>query len=360
MKTSWAFYYHILKLCIPVFCFQTQDSTLAEWMEDGMKIATPVMTYVYQEDEGVDEMTVLAAWENAKQQEKRSKQVEKNNEKNTEVTPEKEENLENKVNIENNPWQKQTEVNRDKLLDFDYLMKNFYRVDRTTTISASEFNPQELLAKDLRVNMEQPGPVVLIYHTHSQEGFADSDGTDAMSVMGLGDRLASLLQNVYGIPVLHHIGKYDVDGRDYAYANAQPHIQQVLNENPTIQVVIDLHRDGVGDDVHLVTEVDGRPTAKVMFFNGLSRTTSTGPIDYLQNPNLNDNLATSLQMQIAAAELYPGFTRPVFLKGYRYNMHMCPKSMLIEVGAQTNTFGEAYNAMEPLANIISYVLLNKP
>ena len=100
MKTSWAFYYHILKLCIPVFCFQTQDSTLAEWMEDGMKIATPVMTYVYQEDEGVDDMTVLAAWENAKQQEKRSKQVEKNNEKNTEVTPEKEENLENKVNIE--------------------------------------------------------------------------------------------------------------------------------------------------------------------------------------------------------------------------------------------------------------------
>ena len=64
-------------------------------------------------------------------------------------------------------------------------------------------------------------------------------------------------------------------------------------------------------------------------------------------------------MQIAAAELYPGFTRPVFLKGYRYNMHMCPKSMLIEVGAQTNTFEEVYNAMDPLANILAYVLLGQ-
>ncbi len=115
----------------------------------------------------------------------------------------------------------------------------------------------------------------------------------------------------------------------------------------------------MGDDVHLVTDIGGKQTAKIMFFNGLSRTTSTGPIDYLQNPNLQDNLATSLQMQIAAAELYPGFTRPVFLKGYRYNMHMCPKSMLIEVGAQTNTFEEVYNAMDPLANILAYVLLGQ-
>ena len=249
------------------------------------------------------------------------------------------------------------QMTRQDYLDYDYLIKNFYRIDRTTTINSSELNPSELLAKDLTINRNVDGPVVLIYHTHSQESFVDSDGSDAMSVMGLGDRLGSLLQNVYGIPVLHHLGKYDVDGRDYAYANAEPQITQLLADNPSIQVVIDLHRDGVGEDVRLVTDIDGKPTAKVMFFNGLSRTTATGPIDYLQNPNLQDNLATSLQMQIAAAELYPGFTRPVFLKGYRYNMHLCPRAMLIEVGAQTNTFEEVYNAMDPLANIIAYVLL---
>ena len=79
---------------------------------------------------------------------------------------------------------------------------------------------------------------------------------------------------------------------------------------------------------------------QVMFFNGLSKTTATGDIDYLRNPYIEDNLAMSLKMQLAATELYPGFTRKIYLKSYRYNMHLCPKSLLIEVGAQTNTLQE--------------------
>ena len=93
-----------------------------------------------------------------------------------------------------------------------------------------------------------------------------------------------------------------------------------------------------------------------MFFNGLSRTTSQGNLSYLPNPYIEDNLAFSFQMQLAAAEYYPGFTRRIYLKGYRYNMHLCPKSMLIEVGAQTNSFEEAKNAMEPLAILLAKVL----
>ena len=93
-----------------------------------------------------------------------------------------------------------------------------------------------------------------------------------------------------------------------------------------------------------------------MFFNGLSRTTSTGDIAYLKNPYIEDNLAFSFQMQLAAAEYYPGLTRRIYLKGYRYNMHFCPKSLLVEVGAQTNTLKEAKNSMEPLADLLSKVL----
>ena len=84
-----------------------------------------------------------------------------------------------------------------------------------------------------------------------------------------------------------------------------------------------------------------------------------GDIDYLYNPYIADNLAISFQMQLKAAEYYPGFTRRIYLKGYRYNMHYCPKTLLIEVGAQTNTFEEVYNAMDPLANILAYVLLGQ-
>ena len=61
-------------------------------------------------------------------------------------------------------------------------------------------------------------------------------------------------------------------------------------------------------------------------------------------------------MQLAAEEYYPGLTRRIYLKGYRYNLHYRPKSLLIELGSQTNTVDEALNACQPLAHIISMVL----
>jgi stage II sporulation protein P len=115
----------------------------------------------------------------------------------------------------------------------------------------------------------------------------------------------------------------------------------------------------VEEDTHLVTTVNGKPTAKIMFFNGLCRTTASGDLTSLTNPYLQDNLAFSLQMQLAAAEKYPGLTRKIYLKGYRYNMHYCPKSLLVEVGAQNNTFEEGMNAMEPLAELLAEVLESK-
>jgi stage II sporulation protein P len=174
-------------------------------------------------------------------------------------------------------------------------------------------------------------------------------------VVGVGDYLTSLLTEK-GFTVLHHKGQYDVGDRDHAYSNAAPAIQQLLNDNPSIQVVIDLHRDGVNENTRLVTEQNGKKMAKIMFFNGLSRTTAAGDIPYLKNPYIADNLAFSFQMQLAAAEYYPDLTRRIYLKGYRFNMHFCPKSMLVEVGAQTNTFEEAKNAMEPLSDLLAKVL----
>ncbi len=134
-------------------------------------------------------------------------------------------------------------------------------------------------------------------------------------------------------------------------------MEQILADNPSIEVVIDLHRDGIKEGVQLVTEVNGKQTAQIMFFNGLSKTTANGNLDELPNPYLSDNLAFSLQMKIMAEEYYPGFARSNYLKGYRYNLHYRPKSILVEVGAQTNTVQEAMNAMEPLADLLHKVLM---
>lgn len=252
---------------------------------------------------------------------------------------------------------KAIEISREKLNDFDYLVQNFYQIDRTTTIDGSELNAQEMLAKDMRLKGGAENIQILIYHTHSQEGYADSTpGDPNSSVLALGERLTQLLRDQYGFNVLHHMGEYDVKDRDNAYSYAGPALEQILAENPSIEVVIDLHRDGVPETAHLVSEVNGKQTAQIMFFNGLSRTTANGNIAHLANPNLADNLAFSFQMKLAAEEYYPGFARATYLKGYRYNLHYRPKSLLVEVGAQTNTLEEAMNAMEPLADILHKVL----
>lgn len=253
--------------------------------------------------------------------------------------------------------EKQVTYSREKLNDFDYLIQNFYQVDSTTTIDGSQLNADALFAKDLRLSHDASTPQILIYHTHSQESYKDSvPGDPADTVVGVGDYLAKLLTEQYGMNVIHHKGEYDVGDRDHAYSKAGPALEQILAENPSIEVVIDLHRDGIAESTRLVTNIDGTEMAQIMFFNGLSRTTSTGNIDYLYNPYIADNLAMSFQMQIKAAEYYPGFTRRVYLKSYRYNMHYCPKTLLIEVGAQTNTVQEAMNAMVPLADILHKVL----
>lgn len=255
--------------------------------------------------------------------------------------------------------EKKLDLSLDKLKDFDYLKNHFYVVDSSTTIKSSQLDVEKLLGKDMTIE-ETKGPQILIYHTHSQEAYKDSRaGKESDTVVGVGERLKEILEEEYGFQVIHNKGQYDVaDGkvdRAQAYTRAEGPVKKILKKYPSIQVVIDLHRDGVGGDTHLVTKVNGKDTAQFMFFNGLSYMTGQGSISYLPNPYIEDNLALSLRMKLAAEEYYPGLARKTYLKSYRYNLHLKPKSMLIEVGAQTNTVEEAKNAMEPLADLMDKV-----
>ena len=255
------------------------------------------------------------------------------------------------------------DLSMERLNDFEYLVSNFYTVDSVTYINPSELNASELLGKDLRIDLSTGGSKILIYHTHSQETFADSDNDPSTSIVGIGRYLTEILNNKYKIPTMHHEGVYDlINGkldRSEAYEFAKPEVEQILAENPSIEVVIDLHRDGVADTTHLVTEINGKPTAQIMFFNGLSRTRVNGDLVGMANPYLQDNLAFSLQMKIAAETKYPGFARRNYLRGYKYNMDLMPRMLLIEAGAQTNTGEEMRNAMEVLADLLNSVLTGR-
>lgn len=275
-------------------------------------------------------------------------------------------NPEKAVTVEEPPKMAQVppEMSTEKLRDFDYLLSNFYTVDSATMIGPDQLNADDLLSRSMKIEKQGDAPKILIFHTHSQEAFIDSvEGDTDTTIVGMGKLLAERL-NALGIPTIHHPGVYDlINGqldRSAAYEYAEAGVRPILEEHPSIEVVIDLHRDGVGEDTHLVTEVNGKPTAQIMFFNGLSRTKDNGDIAYLPNPYIQDNLAFSLQMKLAAEQMYPGFTRRIFLRGYRYSLHMRPKSLLIEAGAQTNTVEEMRNAMELLAVTLRKVIVENP
>lgn len=248
----------------------------------------------------------------------------------------------------------------DKLRDFEYLLSNFYTVDSSTMIGAEQLNVDDLLGRNMKISREGNEPKILIFHTHSQETFVDSvPGDISTGIVGIGQYLTELL-NAKGIPTLHDFGVYDIINgkldRSEAYENAEASIRPILEANPSIEVAIDLHRDGVAETTHLVTQINGKPTARIMYFNGLSRSRTNGDITYLYNPYIQYNLAFSLQMQLASERMYPGFVRHIYLKAYRYNLHLLPKSLLIEAGAQTNTVEEMKNAMEVLADTLCEVL----
>lgn len=245
-----------------------------------------------------------------------------------------------------------------KLTDYKFLLDHFYIVDETTTMTKADLNGKKLLETDLSLPVSGDNPMVLIYHTHGSETYKKTKGKTG-SVVDVGKKLANELENKYGISVVHDTSIYDqVNGkldRNAAYNYAGDSVEATLKKYPSIQVVLDLHRDSVEDSIHLVTEIDGKKTAQIMFFNGVSRLKS-GEIDYLFNPNKTENLAFSLQMQLLAAKYYPNYTRKIYIKGYRYNLHLVKRAMLIEVGAQNNTVTEAKNAMVPLAELLYRLL----
>ena len=254
----------------------------------------------------------------------------------------------------------------EKMEDFSYLKSNFYTVDARTALLESDINVDEALKKDFSIKATMKEPKILIFHTHTNEDFADSDMSKGLQegICGIGDELKRLLEEEYGISVLHDTTVYDqVNGvlkREGAYERSGPAVEEILRKNPSIEVVIDLHRDGIREDLRLVTDVNGKTAAQIMFVNGICRLNKDGhtePVSWLENNYIEENLAFSLQMKTLMGQEFPGLARRIYLNPYRFILHNMPRSALVEVGAQTNTKQEAMNAMKPLAKILADVLL---
>lgn len=259
------------------------------------------------------------------------------------------------------------QVNLEKLSDPKYLLNNLYTGDRDIlTIDEElfkEWDFKALAEKEFRLDESIEGPKVLIFHTHAKELFADEKQGDA-GITAVGSALENILEEKYGIETLHVTDHFYINdtstNTDGCYERMEVVIQNILDENPSIQVAIDLHRDGVFGEGKVVGNLNGENAAKIMFVNGMTRQKNQAgeniPMKALVNPYLEDNLAFSLQAQIEGMKYYPELMRKIYLKGYRYSLNMKPMSLLVEIGAQNETSEEGIRTAEPIADILAKVL----
>lgn len=173
------------------------------------------------------------------------------------------------------------DLSPEALANPDYFKGEFFIEDKNVSIKEGLLNAAKFLEKDMTLKQDASAPQILIYHSHSQEAFIDSrEGKVEDTIVGVGDYLKSILEEKYGYHVMYAKEEFDMAGgvedRSKAYDYARDYLEPFLEENPSIEVIIDLHRDGVAENRHLVTEINGKPTAQIMFFNGVSRTVSQG------------------------------------------------------------------------------------
>ena len=217
---------------------------------------------------------------------------------------------------------------------------------------------ETLLAKPLSWDLSGPEPKVLILHTHATESYTRQGENyeessafrtldEDYNMISVGARVAELLQEA-GIGVIHDRELHDYPSYNGSYSHARKAIQGILEENPTICLVLDLHRDASGDlndQFRPVAEVDGEDTAQIMLVMG---TNASG----LDHPDWEENLSLGLKLQAQLERLSPGITRPMSLRAQRFNQDLTKGSLLIEMGAAGNTHAEALRAAEQLARAI--------
>ncbi len=246
---------------------------------------------------------------------------------------------------------------------YEEIFRSTYVVDNRAGVEQSMFDFEAFEGTDLTLaEPTDTEPKVLIFHTHGSEQYKDSKSIDE-GVYLLGRTLEKELEEKYGINTIHIEKRYDqVDGQTQilgAYERMEPDVLAMLEKYPSIEVCIDIHRDGLPDDMKQTVDINGQNYAPLMFVNGLSSYNDNGtvePLTDLENPNLEDNLAFSYRLKQAVNSKYTGLVKDIYINAYRYSLHMKPKSILLEVGAQNNTVEESVSSTIKFAEVLAGVL----
>lgn len=234
------------------------------------------------------------------------------------------------------------------LIKVNYLCD--YRVDVET-----------MLLSELIWDLKAEGPKVLIVHSHATESYTQTAQfsyevsgdyrtlDDQRNMLRVGQALKEALEKE-GIGVIHDTAMHDHPSYNDAYVNSRESISAYLRKYPTLSLVIDLHRDAIGQtnkgqlDTHAL--VNGQESAQIMLVVGSDANGRT-------HPNWEKNMALATKLHARLEKSFPGLCRPISFRGERFNQDLSEGALLIEVGAAGNTLEEALVAVEALAKGIA-------
>lgn len=242
------------------------------------------------------------------------------------------------------------------IFDDSNLKSKYEDINKEFNIN-KQINIDSLLAEDLSIKKDNAK--VLIIHSHPYEKYAvDSEGNQG-SVIDVGDKLEEILEGKYDVSVIHLKDDNMMEASNIAeaYKAVEARAQKVLKQNPSIEVIIDIHRDGGAKPT--ATMIKNKSTAKININNGLCIDTEVGTIGSLKeypNPYIYQNLSLSAQIKVRSDEMTPNLIEPITLLSNRYSLYMLPKSLLIDVGNNMDTLETVENALEPFSEILVDVL----
>ena len=261
----------------------------------------------------------------------------------------------------------ETEPTDEDLAELDTAMENAGLEPKPETetdpaeVPPVKLNNQSGLSVDLDALLQNPkqlsltgdGPQVLVYHTHATEAYTPS-GTDTYEASGdartldteqnvvrVGAELCRVLE-AHGIKTVHLTDLNDYPSYNGSYGQSLRLVQAALEKYPTVQMAIDVHRDAIladdGSKYALTCTQDGQQVAQLMLVMG---TNANG----LAFDDWADHLGYAVTLQSALNADHPGLMRSINLRKQRFNLHLTPASMLLEVGSSGNTLQQALSSV---------------
>ena len=196
-------------------------------------------------------------------------------------------------------------------------------------------------------------PLVGIYHTHTAESFIPSSGVSHRpggqrgEIVEVGEALKARLER-HGIAALHSRAIHDFPSFMKAYGPSENTVRKMLGDNPSIQMVFDIHRDADKRDNSTVM-VNGVAMARITLVVGM------GQQDLVQ-PHWQQNHAFAKLLDARISQHFPGLSRGIQLVEWRYNQHLHPRALLVEVGCQENSKEEAVRSIELVGDVVAEIL----